>query len=125
MGTEPRPIQDLKREPHGANGPRPTRFAQSLAFRHSSQSFLVLFNWIPNFLPQANAYEMIQRRGAPDPQASPRASATTPFADGRHRLPEERRHTRKGRADGELCLDPHTQLYHRRAEEVTLEEVKR
>jgi len=39
------------------NGPRRTRFAQSLAFLHSSQSFLVLFNWIPNLLPLGHAQD--------------------------------------------------------------------
>jgi len=54
-GTTSNPRSE--REPHGGNGPRRTRFAQSLAFLHSSQSFLVLFNWIPNLLPLGHAQD--------------------------------------------------------------------
>ena len=42
------------------------------------------------------------------------------------RIPEERQHARTRRADGEPCLDAQRmQLYDRRAEEVTLDEVER
>jgi hypothetical protein len=57
-----------------------------------------------NPLPQANAYEMIQRRA----KSAGIARRQSHFSgDGGHSVPEERRHARKGGADGEPCLDTH------------------
>ena len=57
-------------------------------------------------LPQANAYMMIQRR-ATVAGITTRAGNHAFRATGVTALPEERRHARKGGADGEPCLDTH------------------
>jgi site-specific recombinase XerD len=57
-------------------------------------------------LPPANAYAMIQRR-AKSADIVTRVGNHTFRAFGRHRLPQERRHARTRRANGEPCLDPH------------------
>jgi hypothetical protein len=42
-----------------------------------------------------------------------------------HRLPQARRHVRKGCGDGEPCLDAMTELFDRWRNEVSLDEIER
>jgi site-specific recombinase XerC len=51
-------------------------------------------------LPQANAYAMIRRRAAG-------AGIATKLGNRDHRLSQERRHARKGRRNGEPCVNAH------------------
>ena len=57
-------------------------------------------------LPQANAYAMIRRRAAGGRHRDQARQSQLP-GDRDHRLSQERRHARKGRRDGEPCLDAH------------------
>src|ERR1700730_5350107 len=74
-------------------------------------------------LPQANAYAMIRQRAAADHRNQ--ARQPQPPCDGDYRLSQERRHARKCRGDGEPRVDAHEQLYDRRRDEVSLDEVER
>jgi integrase/recombinase XerC len=56
-------------------------------------------------LPQANAYAMIGPRDRGRHRNQARQSQFP--GDGDHRLSQERRHARKGRGDGEPCVDAH------------------
>ena len=75
-------------------------------------------------LPQANAYAMIQRRalGRRHRHESRQSHLSR---DRHHRLSEERRHARKSRQMANHASTRTTQLYDRRRDEMTLDEVER
>ena len=73
-------------------------------------------------LPQANAYANHPRRAAAAGDAT--RLATMSEKPG-HRLSQERRHAGRGCGEGERCLDANNQLFDRRRDVVSLDEVER
>ena len=78
---------------------------------------------IRTVLPQANAYAMIRLQAAAAGIATKLGNHS--FRAAGFGLPQKRRHTGKGRGDGEPHVDAATQLYDRRHDEVSLDKVER
>ena len=75
-------------------------------------------------LPQANAYAMIGRRAAGRRHRNQDRQSHFP-RHRHHRLPQERRRARNRRGDGEPRSTRTTQLYDRRSDQVSLDEIER